>query len=229
MATPYVFYSDVEVTSTQDLARSAHNGETVVWMAARQTSGRGRAGREWLTADEAIAVSVAFVPTWPVEFWPALSLVAGLSALSALEAHGVSDVGLKWPNDVVSDRGKLGGILAEVSGALAVIGLGLNLYWPNAPEAMAGVWTTPPADGFREALALRFAEDFLERSELEPARWGVEEYRSRCRTVGREIVWQPHGSGRAVDIAADGGLVVESDGSRQVLRSGEVWEIRHPD
>ena len=124
MATPYVFNSDIEVTSTQDLARDAFENVPIVWMASRQTAGRGRSGRSWVTADEAIAVSVAFAPDWPTAHWPALSLVAGLSALTVLDDHGVADVGLKWPNDIVSQRGKLGGILAEVSGGVVVVGLG---------------------------------------------------------------------------------------------------------
>lgn len=226
MATPYVFKTETEVTSTQDLARDAYHDVPVVWMASRQTAGRGRSGRPWLTADEAVAVSVAFRPRWPTAYWPALSLVAGLSALTVLDEHGVADAGLKWPNDIVSERGKFGGILAEVSGDVAVLGLGLNLYWPAAPDGMAGLWSTPPAEGFREVLARHFASEFLNRCGNDASSWGLEEYRIRCRTIGREILWNPHGTGTAVDIAADGGLIVDADGETRVLRSGEVWEIR---
>lgn len=226
MATPYVFKTETEVTSTQDLAREAFRDQPVVWMASRQTAGRGRSGRPWLTADEAVAVSVAFRPTWPTAYWPALSLVAGLSALEALDGKGVADAGLKWPNDIVSARGKLGGILAEVSGEVAVVGLGLNLYWPAAPDGIAAVWNTPPAAGFREALAHDFASAYFERCHRDSSDWGLEDYKDRCRTLGRPIHWKPEGTGMAIDIAADGGLIVDVDGHLEVLRSGEVWEIR---
>ena len=127
MATPYVLNSEVEVTSTQDLARTHYAGRPLVWMAERQTDGRGRTGNAWLTADEAVAVSIAFEPDWPDDQLPVLSLVAGLSATIALEQHGAAGVYLKWPNDIIGSRGKIGGILAEVSGGVAVVGLGLNL------------------------------------------------------------------------------------------------------
>ena len=226
MATPYVFNFEAEVSSTQDLARQHYAGRPVVWMAERQTDGRGRIGNAWLTADEALAVSIAFEPQWPIEQLPVLSLVAGLSATLALERRGAAGVHLKWPNDLLGERGKIGGILAEVGGEIAVVGLGLNLYWPQAPDGMAGLWQSPPAPGFRKDLALGFVDDFLGRCSGDPRAWGLDEYRRRCLTIDREIVWQPGGRGRAVDVGVDGALIVDSEGERHELRSGEVWEVR---
>ena len=226
MATPYVFNFEAEVSSTQDLARQQYAGRPVVWMAERQTDGRGRSGSAWLTADEALAVSVALEPEWPVEQLPVLSLVAGLSASLALEHRGATGVRLKWPNDLLGGRGKIGGILAEVVGEIAVVGMGLNLYWPQAPDGMAGLWQTPPAPGFRKDLGLAFVDEFLLRCSGDPQAWGLDEYRERCQTIGRDIVWQPGGRGRAVDIGTDGALIVDAEGQRHELRSGEVWEVR---
>ncbi len=107
-------------------------GATAIVLAEHQTGGRGRRGRGWVAPPGgAICLSL----TWQYADMPAdlsaLSLVVGLCAVGALRELGV-DVGLKWPNDLVTRKGKLGGILiemrAEAGGPVhVVIGIGLNV------------------------------------------------------------------------------------------------------
>ena len=108
-----------------------------VLVADRQTAGRGRRGRSWLSWDEA---SLTFSLAWrfaagaPV---PAgLSLVVGLGLARALERLGADGIQLKWPNDVLAHGHKLAGILIELlpsraHGLAAVIGIGINLRLPD--------------------------------------------------------------------------------------------------
>ncbi len=118
-----------------------------VLVADRQTAGRGRRGRQWLSWDGA---SLTFSVLWhfpPGAAAPAgLSLVAGLALARALERLGVVGLQLKWPNDVLVHGDKLAGILIDLlSGRgrrpAAVIGIGLNLRLPEhaAIPAQTGV------------------------------------------------------------------------------------------
>src|SRR5260370_14789765 len=103
------------VTSTQDVARDLPVGSVVV--ADHQTAGRGRSLHAW-EAPPGTALLVSFVlPPNPL-----LSLAAGVAAA---EACGRS-VRLKWPNDLLLDGRKVGGILVEASPSSALCGIGIN-------------------------------------------------------------------------------------------------------
>ncbi|MFN8986287.1 MAG: biotin--[acetyl-CoA-carboxylase] ligase, partial [Burkholderiales bacterium] len=102
-----------------------------------QTAGRGRRGRAWQSA---LGASLTFSLLWRFESGAAslggLSLAVGLAVANALRALGI-DAELKWPNDIVVDDQKLGGILIETQGdmlgpTVAVIGIGLNVRLPES-------------------------------------------------------------------------------------------------
>jgi len=121
-------------TNTELLSRAnPPNGSSEVMLAEYQTAGRGRRGRAWLAPPGgAICLSLS----WTFRDVPAdlgaLGLVIGVCELRALHALGITGAKLKWPNDVLVDERKLGGILIELraeSGgpACVVIGIGLNV------------------------------------------------------------------------------------------------------
>jgi len=104
----------------------------VLLLADEQTAGRGRRGRRWHAAPgEGLTFSLAVALRRPLRELAALPLVAGVAVARALQALGVARAALKWPNDVVVEGAKLGGILVETrsfNGAIkAVIGVGINL------------------------------------------------------------------------------------------------------
>jgi BirA family biotin operon repressor/biotin-[acetyl-CoA-carboxylase] ligase len=104
----------------------------VLLLADEQTAGRGRRGQRWHSAPgEGLTLSLAVVLRRPLRELAALPLVAGVAVARALRALGVARAALKWPNDIVVDGAKLGGILAEtksLNGAIkAVVGVGINL------------------------------------------------------------------------------------------------------
>ncbi|MEF8768104.1 MAG: biotin--[acetyl-CoA-carboxylase] ligase [Candidatus Accumulibacter phosphatis] len=123
-------------TSTLLLERARQGAPSgALLVADQQTAGRGRRGRSWLSSPEA---GLTFSLLWHIPGDMArlagLSLAVGVAVARSLEACGVAGVGLKWPNDILLDGGKVGGILIELEatpgGMLAVIGIGLNLQMP---------------------------------------------------------------------------------------------------
>ena len=109
------------------------NGSTEVMLAEYQTAGRGRRGRAWLAPPGgAICLSLSWTFRDVPEDLAALGLVIGVCEFRALRALGMTEAKLKWPNDVLVNDRKLGGILIELraeSGgpACVVIGIGLNV------------------------------------------------------------------------------------------------------
>ena len=104
----------------------------VLLLADRQTAGRGRRGRRWHSAPgDGLTFSLAVALRRPLRELAGLPLVAGVAVARALHGLGVGRSALKWPNDIVVDGAKIGGILVETKsfhGAIkAVIGVGINL------------------------------------------------------------------------------------------------------
>jgi BirA family biotin operon repressor/biotin-[acetyl-CoA-carboxylase] ligase len=227
MATPYFQLRRESVPSTQDVAREAllsprfrgKKGGTipVLVIAAHQTEGRGRAGANWLTADRALAVSLA-AEVDPEESRP-LSLMAGVAA-----AGLGREVELKWPNDVMVGESKAGGILVERSGDVVVIGLGLNLWWRGAPEGMCGLFADDPGGDRHAELGALWGARMMRL--LDDAGWPRERYKALCSTLGREVTWEPGGEGRAVDVDLHGALTVETTRELVTVRSGEIRHLR---
>jgi BirA family transcriptional regulator, biotin operon repressor / biotin---[acetyl-CoA-carboxylase] ligase len=108
-----------------------------VCLAEYQSAGRGRRGKNWQSPfGHNIYLSVLWRYSGSPVQLSGLSLAVGVACVQALQALGVADVTLKWPNDVLWQRRKLAGILVELSGEQdgpchAVIGIGLNLYVPE--------------------------------------------------------------------------------------------------
>ncbi|HEX5630293.1 MAG TPA: biotin--[acetyl-CoA-carboxylase] ligase [Acidimicrobiia bacterium] len=222
MATPFTVHHLEVVASTQDEARARFRAAPVLVTARRQSSGRGRGGAMWQTAPRAVAASLAWVPAWPPESLPRLTLVAGLAALDVLG----SPISLKWPNDLVRGDAKAGGILTEHAHGLVVTGLGINLYWPDPPDGIIAVHDDDPGPDAGGEIAAAWAGRVLERVESGPEAWGRDEYRVHCSTLGRRITWDPDGAGVARDVAPDGGLVVETAGGLITIDSGVVRMVR---
>ena len=226
--TPYVMLEVDRVVSTQDRAAEAleETGRSALVVAAHQTGGRGRYGAEWWEPDRALLASLAFHPAWPPERWWIIPLVAGLAVRQAVfETFAVTTM-LKWPNDVFTPQGKVGGILTEATEERVVVGCGLNLWWADPREGAAGVLPADPGHEVVAPLARLWADHLQHRLTGPPEAWGHDEYRKACWTLGTEIVWEPEGRGVAIDIAPDGGLIVQTATGKQVLRSGAVRSVR---
>ncbi len=224
MATPYAFVHLPRVDSTQAAARERFTGEPVLVVADRQVAGRGRSGRRWLEADRALFASLAFEPALEPPRWPVIPLLAGLAARAALDGRP----GLKWPNDLVVGEGrKLGGLLAEASGGVVVVGLGVNLWWEEPAEGAAAFHGRDPGPEEASRIAEVWAGELLDRVAA-PGEWRAE-YLPVCVTLGRRITWAGRpapGRGVAADVGDDGALLADTVAGRVRLLAGEVREVR---
>lgn len=227
MDTPYSVTVLDEVSSTQDAARDrAEPGSAAVVVAHRQSAGRGRSGAEWETAPRAVAVSVAFESSWEPDRTPLIALLAGVAARRVLG----DSVSLKWPNDVLEDDTKVAGILVEAAGGVVVVGMGVNLYWPDRPDGYGALHDVDPGVGEGPEVAVSWAEELLGLVAAGPDDWPREEYRDGCSTLGTLITWDRDGRGRALDVGEDGALeVLTDDGERLSITSGEVRHLRRAD
>ena len=182
------------VTSTQDVARDMPIGSVVI--ADHQTAGRGRLERRW-DAPPGTALLVSFV----LRPAPLLSLAAGVAAA---EACG-PEVRLKWPNDLLLDGRKLGGILVETTPRKAICGIGINLS--SAPEGAARL-DRPRGDVFARL------EAEIERWTRVPDEAVLRRWRELSATLGRRVRVEVGGrtaEGLAEDIGPRGELVVNGE------------------
>jgi BirA family biotin operon repressor/biotin-[acetyl-CoA-carboxylase] ligase len=111
-------------------------GRLPVWNAVRartQTAGRGRFQRTWVSDEGGLWLS-AVVPMGEGAEWGALPLAIGLAVCRALKDLGVNGLRMRWPNDILVEKRKLAGILADrFARGSAVAGIGVNVF--NQPEA----------------------------------------------------------------------------------------------
>lgn len=131
---PVSVVQSVDSTNAEALRRLQGRQEPpFIVLAERQTSGRGRRGRAWVSPfGENLYYSLALRIDGGMRQLEGLSLVVGLALLQTLRAAGVVGAGLKWPNDLLVDGRKVAGILLELSGDPAdvchvVIGIGVNV------------------------------------------------------------------------------------------------------
>ncbi len=135
---------EIDSTSSELQRRASEAADLSIVLAETQSAGRGRRGRQWLSPP-GLNVYLSCLKRFDAGFatLSGLSLAVGVIVVRALETLGLRGVGLKWPNDVLAEGGKLAGILVELNGeyqgpCAAVIGIGLNLRLTQALREQAG-------------------------------------------------------------------------------------------
>jgi len=233
----------VDSTNSVLLARlNSPFGVSDALLAEYQTAGRGRRGRAWLAPPGG---SICLSLSWAFREVPqdlgALGLVIGVCALRALRESGLEDVRLKWPNDIVLDGKKLGGILIELRAesagpASVVIGIGLNVALGarvleaigeagNSPiDLVTAGLTQPSRNALAAALITQVIRGLLvfEQEGLKPF---AEEWHAADALRGRQIdvhTMEGIARGLARGIDLHGALVVETAQGVRRFVSGDV-------
>lgn len=237
-------FTELDSTNRHLLAAAPPPGLLRVCLADHQTAGRGRRGRVWrtpLAGGLCLSVSWQFADT-PAEL-AALTLAVGVVVRRALARVAGLEIALKWPNDLVWDERKLGGILlemtAEAQGRCHVVaGIGINFSlpqemlaalsdWPRGAVDLATALHGPPPSRLATAAAL---VDGLADLFADYAHEGFAAYRSDWRAAdflkGRSVQLDESGGaivGTALGIEADGALIVETaGGTRRRVIAGDV-------
>lgn len=172
-------FDSVDSTNAEAL-RSIEGGSVAPFLvlAERQTAGRGRRGRKWVSPfAENIYYSLVLRIDGGLRQLEGLSLVVGLAVMHTLREYGIPDAGLKWPNDVLVGQKKVAGILLELVGDPAdvchvVLGIGINVNMQSAEE-VDQKWTSARLESGkvidRNQLVARLSEilvAYLERHRL---------------------------------------------------------------
>lgn len=210
-------------------------------LAEFQSAGRGRRGRRWIAP---FASGLCLSLSWNYRDAPAtlgaLSLAAGVAALRALGGLGVAGLSLKWPNDIVRDDRKLGGILIDLRGeaagpAYVVVGIGINLRLPAATRArlaaagvdaldLATLGAPPPRNALAAGLIAELSTALVEYGARGMTAFAGE-WQEADALAGRAVAVLHGGQvleGRARGVDDAGALLLEVDGVPRRIVSGEV-------
>jgi BirA family biotin operon repressor/biotin-[acetyl-CoA-carboxylase] ligase len=232
----------VDSTQASAFALAAGGAEdrTVV-VADYQAAGRGRRGRAWDAAPgQSLLTTILLRPSLAPAQWPAYSLVTAVAVAETLARTAALSPRLKWPNDVLIGGKKVAGILLEsrivgdTARSVVAIGVGLNLAQRAFPAGLAARATSValecgrvvPRDTVLTALLEAF-DAWRTRFESEGMRPVRSRWLALADTIGRRVSIDGV-SGVAVDLDADGALVLEDGGRRHRVVAGEVAEeIEH--
>ncbi|AOE83234.1 bifunctional biotin--[acetyl-CoA-carboxylase] ligase/biotin operon repressor BirA [Pseudomonas sp. TCU-HL1] len=206
--------------------------------AERQTDGRGRRGRRWVSPyAQNLYYSLALRIEGGARQLEGLSLVVGLAVLSVLRSFGLDAVGLKWPNDLLVNNQKIAGILLELVGDPAdichvVIGIGINVNMQQSVEQIEQPWTSMQRESGglvdRSALVVRLGQclnDYLERHRRQGFATLREEWEAGHLWQGRSvnlIAGVQRIQGRVLGIDETGALRLDIDGEERAYSGGEL-------
>ncbi len=236
-----------QLDSTNDLAQMLaqhHAPEGTAVLTDYQTSGRGRVGRVWqIPPGRGLLFSFLLYPSMEAAKIPLLTLATAVGAVKALIQTTGVDAGIKWPNDLIVQNRKLGGILSEARFAGSclshvVIGVGINVHtqrheWP--------VELRDTAISLQQATGIFFNRNELFSAICRECEHSynqtfhdpdpiIQDWTRYSKTLGKEITVQtPSEEYHAVaeGISGDGALVVRTgQGEMRTIYMGDI-SIRH--
>jgi BirA family biotin operon repressor/biotin-[acetyl-CoA-carboxylase] ligase len=250
-------------STNADAMALARRGERegIVVVADHQSAGRGRRDRTWVAPPGgSLLVSVLLRP--PARVAGAVTMAAGVAMAGAVEQVAGVVAGLKWPNDLVVDTAdgerKLAGILAEADWpagstasagyrppgphdrAVVVVGVGLNVSWPEVPDELGRLATALSLLGGEAGADVDRVEvlvAFLRRLDegyaalVDGGADGLlDRWRARSVTLGRRVrvdLGAGEVEGTALDVTPEGHLVMATDeGVRRTIAVGDVVHLR---
>lgn len=229
-------HSEIDSTNTWLVSRlrtgQAEGGD--VCLAERQTAGRGRRGRTWISPDNGgLYLSLVWQEVQSSYGVGPVTLAIGLAVLEAIQNVSGIKPGIKWPNDIYVDGRKLAGILVEriatQGNGFLVVGIGVNLATPGleerasvAPVGLDEFW--PEAGSKRNLLAAGIVDSVLQFV-MQYEKTGFAHIRSRweaCDITRGKVLDVYAADGRQLRCMGDG---VDDDGRLRVLCDGLVTHL----
>ena len=237
---PLEIFSSLPSTNAYLMETAQDKPTGCVCLAEMQTAGKGRLGRRWISP---YGVNVYLSMLWrftSAERVGGLSLAVGVAVVRALLQQGFPQLNLKWPNDILYQARKLGGILVEArvesqGQCMVVAGIGLNLDMPSgASSKIDQPWidakallpdAKPSRNQIIAALICQLMR-LLGEYESKGLRFWLEDWRRWNCVLGKEVIVQQGGcqfDAIAEDIADNGQLKLKlPDGRRYLLAAGDI-------
>jgi len=236
-------YSFTTAESTNELAyKFAEEGKpdgTVV-LAEKQTKGKGRMGRKWVSPEGGIYLSLILRPELPPNQTPKITLLAAIGVARALRSHCNIAGLIKWPNDILVGSKKICGILTELKAEqdttqFLIIGIGVNV---NIDKKDLPQGSTSVSNELGETVSkVKLAQNILRELELQYnifKKKGFDSIRTEWRNLsamlGKRVKVKSHKGaieGQASDIDDNGSLVVRLDnGFLEKITAGDVILLR---
>lgn len=218
--------------------------EGTVVLAEEQTDGRGRAGRNWHSErSTGLYFTLLLRPRLAPAQAPLLTMLAGLSAQAAIQAHAALAAELKWPNDLLLNGKKVGGILTEMHAEpsavrFVIVGIGINVNQEKFPAELAQVATSLRKESgkmhYRLELLVRLLAQFeadYNRFLREGAAFVVERFQNVSSFAKGRRVRVDSGAesyvGTTAGLSPEGLLlVVKDNGALMTVIAGDVSEVR---
>lgn len=236
-----LYFQEIESTNTE-LKRLAREGapEGTALIAQRQTGGRGRMGRSFQSEEGGVYLSLLLRPGCSPKELMHLTCAVAVAMCDAVEDTCGLRPGIKWTNDLVYGKRKLGGILTELgfdsqgNVSWCVLGVGINCtqrredFLPELRDMAASLSMVTGKPVSSALLAAKMLEKLHNMSMvlLAEKKAIMDRYRKLCVTLGQEISLLRSDSvrhGKAVEITENGALIVEfQEGFREEVDSGEV-------
>jgi BirA family biotin operon repressor/biotin-[acetyl-CoA-carboxylase] ligase len=224
-------------STNQECLQLKRHGSVVI--SDRQTAGRGRRGRDWYSPYKRnLYCSLGIDKVLPASSLGLVSLLVGVGLADTLHAEGFDDVGLKWPNDLLRDGRKLGGILIETTvrqagGFYLTVGIGLNLQLQDHDlerigQPAAGLWSAIPSRRQASELVARLISGvFGEVERFEPTQGDalLQRFAGFDVLVGHQVtVLSAHDEqhGHYAGVEPDGRLRIETDHGLQTFVAADV-------
>ena len=225
-------YDSIDSTNNEAKRRADIDRGIHLYVSAHQTAGRGRRGHTFYSPRDTglyMTLSLPLAAAIPADIQK-LTCAAAVAVCDAVSALSDSSPRIKWVNDIFVDDKKAAGILAELitdtdnRPCAVIVGIGLNLNTADFPEEIAD-----KAGNFgtidRNALCGTVADNLITLFKNLNDNSVIEKYKALNLCIGRTVTYEKDGRehiAAAVDIDADGGLVVEENGVFTILHSGEI-------
>jgi BirA family biotin operon repressor/biotin-[acetyl-CoA-carboxylase] ligase len=229
------YFSELSSTMdmAKDLARKNCPDFTVV-IAGRQTKGRGRLNRQWLSDDGGLYFTLVLRPDIPLPMSSRVNFLASLTLARVLRDMYQIEAAVKWPNDILVDDRKLSGMLSELEAEadrVFFINIGMGINVNNDPTGVEpGAISLKNMLGreiSRVRLLSRFLDEFEERLKNAEFENIISEWKQYTVTLQRQvrIVTQREVTeGLAVDVDENGALIVKlADGSFKKIIYGDCF------
>src|SRR5262245_4340585 len=228
-------------TNSEALARARSGEVGPLWITARtQTEGRGRRGRSWRSGPGNLHATLLLRDPSPAVLAPQLSFVAGLAVYDAIlevVEGGRQRIALKWPNDVLCEGAKVGGILIEGEGEPLAVAIGIGINCEHHPDDTEYPATDLRAHGVANATSDRMFRSLTIAMARRLVQWRRgrnfalvrADWLARAHPVGSTLLVrlpERELSGRFEALDDAGRLLLRlPDGSTELITAGDIFPI----